>query len=319
MAYLAELRSVAPTTRRQLRHWGAFRTSLLPKSGMIPMEMGIHMLATSRRCNWHIKDGLVVLPTASSVLARRASKLLLALTSVTIRDLCKSIQEDGRLAPLTDEETACILKAHDRFRSNRGQVRLVRGTQPLIALTSAECAALAVFHRSDGVVDRELYHHSMITAGFQGPLADAVLRSPFIVRIERGIYALRGRSFRPSQIRFAKQASSNRFRRTLVRFTQDNAGAILHYRLTIPSVNTGRLPLPSSVRLQVGDWSTYFPDDTIGMVQVKKSSLRGLRPWMRRAGVSVGSRITLEMNKENRVIHVIALSEQRVDPAPALL
>ncbi len=305
--YLAELMDVVEPIKRQVRRWGAFRVDQLPKSQVFPTELAIRLLAPNREIVHDRQRGLVVVRTPSSVLARRASKILVALESITMLDLCSAIRSDDRFVSLSCEDVSCILKHHSRFRVDRDRVILDRESKPLARLTTVEETALSVLRDSNGIVDREYYHHAMSTMKIGKPSADAALRSPFIVRVDPGIYALLGRDCHPKEIGAAKAEKARRFRSTLVRFEldQDTGIAFFYYRLSIPSIRSGRLPLPSSARVSSGAWTTHFPDGTEGTLQVGSGSLRGLRPWMRRANSSVGSDIVLKVCKNNRVIHVI--------------
>lgn len=305
---LLELRTAMPTITRQRRHWAAYRISLLPKSSFLPITTPIHLATRDRSGTPDLDAGLVLFPTGTSVLARQTTKALLALQSISVSDLSAAFNDDARLSSLSPKDIQCILTLHRSFRVNNSQITLVPNLLPLASLTKAERAALQILTETDGVVDREYYLYRMATAGFTTSLASTVIRSPCFLRLERGIYGLRGRSVRPAVINAARNASMNRFRRGLVRFQDGAQSAALHYCLSIRSVNTGRLPLPAALQLDVGNWTAVFPDETVGVLQVRTTVISGLRPWLRREHAGVRSRLSLEVNKDSRMIYVTAFS-----------
>lgn len=304
---LHHLRTTASTIARQRRHWNAFRSTLLPHSDFLPITTLVHIATAGHPVLPKLAEGLIVFPTGASILTRRVSKVLLALTSVAVRELCLALADDARLSCLSQPDVYCILNSHRHFRITKGHVHLADNSKPLSSLTPAQQAALRILQDNHGIVDREYYLHRMTDADFGQPLATAVLRSPFIVRLERGIYALRGSVITPDQLQATRHASTNRFRASLLRHRNHADAIVLDYRLSIPSAATGQLPLPASHPLQLGNWPVVYPDETSGTLQLRATSLRGLRPWLRRANASVGLRFSLEVDTEARIIYVTLL------------
>ena len=141
-------------------------------------------------------------------------------------------------------------------------------------------------------------------AGIGTALASAILREPFIIRLERAVYGLLGRDVEPGRVRQARNAKAARFWRSLVRFERTGRRVRLDYRLTRPCVVSGELPLPPSMEVSPGRWRTNFPDGTNGGLSIRSTKIHGLRSWMRRAEVAYGSCITIVIDEKRQAIRV---------------
>lgn len=300
---LAANRGAINTQRRQ---WGAFRLDLLPHSDIIPTRAAIRVATPASVVDYDLDNGLVVFPNAKSVLATTARKALAALGSLAIADLHCGISQHHRLTMPTVDETRDILSIHREFVVDlHDNATLIDTPDAEAVLTAAERTALQIMEDADGVIDNDGYLYCMEKAGFRRELAGAVLRAPFITRIERAVYALRGHDIGPGKIQSAKLARLNRFRASLVSSERDSSCFRLHYRVSSPCLREGRLPLPAAGGLPQGRWRASFPDGTTGTVSVRNSSIRGLRPWMRRANVAIDAPISIEVEKRTRIIRVL--------------
>ena len=303
--YSRRLGSSLATVRRQRRRWGAFRIDLLPESSTTPRPLQIRLALPNSVSRWAIHHDLVVTPGTKTTLTRAVQKALVAVGTVHLSALHSAISLYSRFDMPSIEEFRTILSCHDTLQIDdtdavSSQVRL----DPDSILTTAERAALTVFSDHGGIVDHDAYTHHMLEAGVGRELTGAVLRSPFIVRLERAVYALLGRKVELWQVQAARLARIARFRRSLVRSVEEQSILQLHYRLTNPTLSEGRLPIPSSGQLKNGRWSTRFPDGSSGTLVVRDSSIRGLRPWMRRASLNTGARVSLEIDRDGQSISV---------------
>ena len=301
----ARLRDDSAAIKKQRRHWGAFRLTLLPHSSIIPRQVAIGLATPVTVAGCNVDNRLIVFPDARSVLASTVRKALTALRSLAISDLHNGISQHHRLKPPTVAETHDILSVHRDFAVDLNRnVTLTERPDPRSVLTVAERTALQIMEDAEGVIDHDGYLYLMEKAGFGRELAGTVLRAPFVRRLDRAVYALRGRDIGPGRIQTAKAARLNRFRNSLVRSERDSRRVTCSYRLSRPCLTEGRLPLPAADAIGHGKWRTTFPDGTNGTLSVRESSIRGLRPWMRRACLAVGSPISLEVDKDARRIRV---------------
>ena len=304
--YRDKLAASSGTIKRQRRQWGAFRLNLLPHSEIIPAQVAIRLATPTNVVGYNVDNRLLVFPNAKSVLAATARKALAALSSLAITDLHIGISQHHRLTMPSVDETRDILSAHSDFVVDlNDNVTLAEMPEPLAVLTSAERTALQIMEDADGVIDHDGYLYRMEEVGFGRELAGAVLRAPYITRMERAVYALRGRDIGPGQIQSARLARHNRFRASLVSSEHDSYYLRWHYRVSSPCLREGRLPLPAGGGLRHGRWQASFPDGTNGTLSVRNSSIRGLRPWMRRANVAIETPISIEVEKRTRVIRVL--------------
>ena len=302
--YKAQLANNSAAIKRQRRHWGAFRLNLLPRSHTIPDQVAIR-LATPSTVGYNVDNRLIVFPDAKSVLAKTARKALTALRSLAIDDLHNGVSQYNRLEPPSVDETHDILSVHRDFAIDLNRnVTLTERPDLRSVLTVAERTALQIMKDAEGVIDNDGYLYRMEKAGFGRELAGTILRAPFVKRLDRAVYALRGREIGPGRIQTARVARLNRFRSSLVRSERDSCRVTCTYRLSRPCLSEGRLPFPAAEGIGNGRWRTSFPDGTKGMLSVRESSIRGLRPWMRRAGLAVGSHVSLEVDKSTRHIRV---------------
>ena len=303
--YKTQLADDSAAIKKQRRHWGAFRLNLLPHSSIIPKQVAIGLATPATVAGCNVDNRLIVFPDARSVLATTARKALTALRSLAIADLHNGISQHHRLKPPSLAETHDILSVHRDFAVDRNRnVTLAERPDPSSVLTVAERTALQIMKDAEGVIDNDGYLYRMEKAGFGRELAGAVLRAPFVRRLDRAVYALRGREIGPGRIQTAKAARLNRFRNSLVRSERDSCRVTCSYHLSRPCLSEGRLPLPAADAIGHGKWRTTFPDGTNGTLLVRESSIRGLRPWMRRAGLAVGSRVSLDVDKNTRHIRV---------------
>ena len=261
---IAQYRALLAANRRaintQRRQWGAFRLDLLPYSDVIPARVALRLAMPASVVDYHVDNGLVVFPNAKSVLAKTAHKALAALGSLAIPDLHDGIGQHYRLTMPSVDETRDILSIHREFTVDLHDNATLTDTPDVPAvLTTAERTALQILVDADGVVDNDGYLYRMEKAGFRRELAGAVLRAPFITRIERAVYALRGHDIGPGQIQSARLARFNRFRASLVRSEHDSCCLRWHYRVSRPCLQEGRLPLSSSWRPTAGEVASFLP------------------------------------------------------------
>ena len=295
--------------KRKRTTWGAYPLSLLPPSRTLPPEQLVKTVTSADAAPWRLEDGMVVFPGARSTLVRLTRKALAALGTIHIRDLHAGLDRNVRFSPPSSRQLRAILSTHDDFQvSEDGYVAPVNAQDVEVLLTAAEHTALRILRHSNGVVDREGYIHHMISAGFRPELASCVLRSPFISRVERGIYALRGMTMDADRVQLARNAPFHRLRSSLVKVEHRPSRLLLHYRLSPPCLTKGRLPLPSDTRLRPGKWRASFPDGTFAQLTIRAGAIGGLRPWMRRAALVVASSISLAVDTEYRSI-AVTLSE----------
>ena len=248
----------------------------MPEESATPRPVQIRLALPNSVSRWAVHRDLVVTPGTKATLTRAVQKALVAVDTVHLGALHSAISVYSRFDVPSIEEFRTILSCHDSFRiddtdSVSSQVPL----DPDSILTAAERAALNAFSEHGGIVDHDAYTHHMREAGVGRELAGAVLRSPFVVRVERAVYTLLGTTVEPWQVQAARHARTARFRRSLISSVEEQSILELHYRLTNPTVSEGRLPLPSSGQLRNGRWSTRFPDGSRGTLVVRDSSIPG--------------------------------------------
>ena len=303
-AYRDRLATVLPPIRRQRRQWGAFRIDLLPASANLPKETRIQLALPSNPPSWRVHGHLVVFYSSNSTLVRICRKALAALTSLCLDDLHRGIERALRSTPPSRSELAIILSSHDAFRvDNECCVSHIDPLDVNTTLTPAERSALAILRDAGGVIDSDGYIFQMQRNGHSRQLAGALLRSPFVYRVERAVYALLGTPITSGQIQTARSARSNRFRNSLVKVERHASRVELHYRLSHPCLADGRLPCPAF--LPNGQWKASLPDGSSLRCNVRGSTVSGFRPWMRRAGIAVNSPLSLQIRAELRLIRVL--------------
>ena len=299
-----EVKDGLPTIKRLRRRWGAVPMSYLPCAEGVSRALAAQ-IALPSQVHWTIVDDLVVIPEAKSTLARLARKVIAAVGSVPVTRLQQGLEGTDRFDPPMLDETRLILANHADFRVTESDaIELVGTPDAEPVLTSAERTALAVINKAGGVVDVDGYHQEMERAGISTPLSSAILRSPFIVRLARGVYGLLGHDIEQWKIRQAKNARTARFWRSLVRFERTGQNVRLDYCLTRPCVVSGELPLPPSMEVSPGRWRANFPADINGGLSIRSVKIHGLRSWMRRAGVSCESCVTIIIDENQRIIRV---------------
>ena len=304
MHYTEVLQTVLPSISRQRRRWGAFDPKLLPAAGNVPEGVRINLSLRSSE-NWTRDQGLVVFPQAESTLVKQVRKTLSVTGPLPIYDLHRGLEQQGRLGLLSLQEMAEILAEHVWFHLSQDE--RVRPTEELEAasiLTAAERIAVWTIEDAEGVIDHDSYLENMESAGIGVELAGSILRQAFVVRLERAVYALRGREIEPLRIRAARGARMARFMRSLVSVDDDSSCLRLTYDLSRPCLS-GSLPLPPSVRVERGKWKAVLPDGTKAMISIRTSRIQGLRPWMRRAALSPGYKLIVEVERSIRLIRII--------------
>ena len=165
VAYLLTLGVTAPRIRRNVRKWGVMRLCDLPTGGFFSRHLAVHLLRSRNPPPSVTTGGMVVFPGAPSILARRATKVLVALDSAPVADLALWLKDDKGLDPLSASQVECILRLHEHFDIRDGAVVLKSGVRRLAGLTKAERLALGILRDRGGVVDREHYLYAMRTQG----------------------------------------------------------------------------------------------------------------------------------------------------------
>lgn len=291
--------------RTQRRRWGAFRTDLLPTSTRIPLDLAVRLALSSSPLPWCLQNGLAVLHHADSTLARVCRKSLVVLKRIHIRALHRALSQQPRFSPPSLDDLTTILSCHRGFHiDSRDYLSSATSLDATTVLTPAERAAAQIIRTAGGVIDHDGYTYAMRQAGFGRELASSVLRSPFICRLERAVYGFRGTKIKPGRIQAAKGARVNRFRRSLMGAHHHTTGVRLHYSLSPPCLAEGRLPIPASTALPNGSWSASFPDGTSSTLTVRGTTIRGFRPWMRRAALEVGCVLFLDVDIDDHSIVV---------------
>ncbi len=305
--YLLTMLVFAPRLRRNYRNWGALRASDLPTAGFFPKDLAVYLTRSRNPPSSVVAGGLIVFPGALSMLARRATKTLLALGPTPVADVARWIGADPKLCDLSPDEVERILRRHEDFEVQGDEIALAPGKAPSIVLTPNERLLLALFRERGGVVGRETYVYEMrVRGGVKVPLASALLRAPFVRRLQRGVYALRGVRIGASEAHAVKEAQDEAFRGALVRFERDGDRMECWYEMSVPALQRGTVPLPDDARLPSRDWEAYMPDETVAKLRVRSGSLGGLGPWLRRAGYEVGSRFSMEFLFDDAAIYVYA-------------
>ncbi|MYK60467.1 MAG: hypothetical protein F4034_00570 [Chloroflexi bacterium] len=303
--YAHRLDSSIAAVRKQHRQWGAFRIALLPEASTTPRPVQIRLALPNSVSTWAIHHELVVTAGTRASLINSAQKVLTAVGAVQAQALHRAIAVYARFDMPSIAEFRAILSCHESlYIDDTDAVSAIVPLDRDSILTAAERTALNVFSEHGGIVDHDGYTHQMFEAGFGRELAGAVLRSPFVVRLERAVYTLLGTKVEPWQIQSARNARAARFRRSLVKSVEEQSVLRLTYRLTSPTIREGRLPIPSSGQLRNGRWTAQFPDGNRGTLIVRDSTIKGLRPWMRRASLNTGAQVALEIDRSRQSIRV---------------
>ena len=293
-----------PQINTYRNQWGAIPVALLTCTKGVSKELAAEIVLSSA-VDWVIKDDLVVILNAKSTLARSAFKVIEAVGPIPITELQKGLERQDRFSAPKLHETRLILSKRRDLRILRGDVVAFVDTGDIQStLTAAQRTAVEVIRNANGVVDNDGYLQAMEGAGFSTPLSSAILREPFVVRLERGVYGLVGDDVERWRVRQAKTARTARFWRSVIRFRRTDHHVQLHYRLTRPCIVSGELPLPPSLGVPRGRWIANFRDGTSSVLKITSGKIRGLKPWMRRANLSIHSCITVTIYEGKRIIRV---------------
>lgn len=293
-----------PAIRRLCGRWGAVPLDMLPQMKEVPRAVATQVALPST-VDWEIVDDLVVMPNGKSTLVRLASKAIAAIGPIRITQLLDALRGKNGFSPPSVRETKLILSSHGHFRVSEDDTLKLSGTvDSKSMLTSADRTAVEIIRKAAGVVDRDGFLQEMAREGIGTSRASAILRSPYITRLAKGVYGLLGDGVDQWRVRYAQTAKERRFRRSLVDHEQDWDGVWLSYSVTRPCLS-GRLPLPAFLANNLrGTWKAEFSDGTTGSFSITGSTILGLRPWMQRAAVSHGVRIIVTIHEKERIIRL---------------
>ena len=169
-------------------------------------------------------------------------------------------------------------------------------------LSGTEVAIVQVLKKHGGILDGGSIERRCASKGIgRGAFYKYLMHSPAITKCAPGVYRVTGANASPSTI---DVPMPQRKRRSLLidhGWTPDGR-MCLGYRLSRSAIETGRVGVPSSMRDLAGGAFSLSSEDgaSIGTLECKGRSARGLRQLFRRRGGEVGDYLALVLDTEAR-------------------
>lgn len=135
--------------------------------------------------------------------------------------------------------------------------------------------------------------------------------SPVLVRPVRGVFALRGASLTPGQVREAQGHVAPPKRRVVDSGWTKHGTVWCAYEVSYSSCRSGVLGVPASIFPVVRGEHTLVARDAqrMGTVVVNKSAARGLYGFFHRRGVEEGDQLVLEWDLERKLVLAVVGDE----------
>jgi hypothetical protein len=288
----AGLKQMLTAARRQVRkelgRHSSIRTERLDALSQFGRAHMLRLAGVEASDRVELSDFVVPLPIRHSSLLTAINKVLAVTRRLRVSSLYRGLSRAPRLSIPPFDVVLFILAHHEAYGVDEEHVWAIEPFPRESHLAGAELLGVEIMEENGGVMSQPAFVDAMVERGYSAPMANVVLRSPFVRRVSTAVYALRGRRPNPDLMRtvLRRRRESRSKGVATSRWVGDTL--VTRYRLTSFSSRQGVLAKPSALQVVVPSWRARYPDGTENAITIRNGFVWPVRDWIRRNGLRRG-------------------------------